>query len=680
MGNREQEQPRAARAHALGDRSSAVPGALGVLGGPFPGISASFARGVLFALFALAILTPLAWCGEGPVEAIAEVSRKELYFGEDLVLQISERNVTQPVKPDVTALKEDFVVVEAGDQSLNQSSVMIINGRRIDRSFHGHAYRYKLTPKRSGQVVIPALTMEINGQKVSTRPIALRVKAPDRQDLVLTEIEVTPRTVFPTQPFEVKLRIRVRPLPDQPQSDPVGPLRRRPPRIQINWLDPLPDGLTSTPAQQWLSALQSRNRIGFTINEIGSNDVFAFFERTLALFDLRVGREKRKDLQGREVNYHVYELKRTFVAEAEGPFTFGPANVKGVFVSGVGQRGYDGRDIYAIAEAKSIEVKSVPSPRPASYCGGIGTYQVSAEASPTKLRIGDPLTFTLSFKRGAGAGSLELISAPDLRTFEALAADFDVADEIPTGEIGGERKKFVYTLRPKKVGVSIPALPITFFDPTGERFVDVKTKPIPLDVTEASQLKAGDLVAGTSPVDAKGTALRSRDEGIFQNVTSLAEIGNRQAAPRLYLIASAILLFGYVLLWAGVLVWRRVSSDPAWQRRQAARGNAESALREARSALGEGKNEDALRTLRAALTGLVADMLNLPAAGMTVHEAGAAVRDAGISEAAHHEVDRVLAALDALEYGAKSADELGSALDSAEKLLPVLHKELAQRR
>jgi hypothetical protein len=73
-------------------------------------------------------------------------------------------------------------------------------------------------------------------------------------------------------------------------------------------------------------------------------------------------------------------------------------------------------------------------------------------------------------------------------------------------------------------------------------------------------------------------------------------------------------------------------------------------------------------------------MLNLPAAGMTVHEAAAAVRNSGISEAACLEVGRVLDALDTLEYGAKSAAELGSALDSAEKLLPVLHKELAGRR
>jgi hypothetical protein len=77
---------------------------------------------------------------------------------------------------------------------------------------------------------------------------------------------------------------------------------------------------------------------------------------------------------------------------------------------------------------------------------------------------------------------------------------------------------------------------------------------------------------------------------------------------------------------------------------------------------------------------LVADMLNLPAAGMTVHEASDALRTSGIPEASCFEISRVLEALDALEYGAKSAGELGGALDSADKLLPILHKELSERK
>jgi hypothetical protein len=56
------------------------------------------------------------------------------------------------------------------------------------------------------------------------------------------------------------------------------------------------------------------------------------------------------------------------------------------------------------------------------------------------------------------------------------------------------------------------------------------------------------------------------------------------------------------------------------------------------------------------------------------------VRTSGISDASCFEINRVLEALDALEYGAKSTGELGGALDSAVKLLPILHKELSERK
>ena len=64
---------------------------------------------------------------------------------------------------------------------------------------------------------------------------------PKQQDLVVPEIKTDRQRVYPTQPFEVTLRVLVRPLPDGSDRDPVGPLRRSPPHLEINWVD-LPAG------------------------------------------------------------------------------------------------------------------------------------------------------------------------------------------------------------------------------------------------------------------------------------------------------------------------------------------------------------------------------------------------------------------------------------------------------
>ena len=63
---------------------------------------------------------------------------------------------------------------------------------------------------------------------------------------------------------------------------------------------------------------------------------------------------------------------------------------------------YTGRRLVAVAPAVSVEVREIPLPRPATFCGGIGNYRLAASAKPTSLRVGDPLTLTLEIERGPG--------------------------------------------------------------------------------------------------------------------------------------------------------------------------------------------------------------------------------------------------------------------------------------
>ena len=112
------------------------------------------------------------------------------------------------------------------------------------------------------------------------------------------------------------------------------------------------------------------------------------------------------------VNYFVYELKRKLTAEKAGTYALGPAIVKGSFVDGMEGSSYTGRRLVAVAPAVPVEVREVPTPRPATFCGGIGNYRLAASASPTALRVGDPLTLTLDIERGPR----QRIARPDLGT------------------------------------------------------------------------------------------------------------------------------------------------------------------------------------------------------------------------------------------------------------------------
>ena len=104
-----------------------------------------------------------------PPEIAVEASATEIYIGESVDYVVEIRNAENPTAPDLTAVRRDFDVVSTGDESHNQSSTFIINGRVTQQNSFGHAYRFRLTPRRKGHLVIPAPTATIDGKTVSGR-------------------------------------------------------------------------------------------------------------------------------------------------------------------------------------------------------------------------------------------------------------------------------------------------------------------------------------------------------------------------------------------------------------------------------------------------------------------------------------------------------------------------------
>jgi hypothetical protein len=606
-------------------------------------------------------------------EIAVELEPSEIFIGESADYVVEIRNVQNPSAPDLTALRSNFDVVAAGDESHNQSSTFIINGRVTQQNSFGHAYRFRLTPKRTGRIVIPGPSATIDGKVYSGRARALNVIAPEPQDLVVPEIKTDRTKVYPTQPFEVVLRVLVHPLPDDPDRDPLYPLRRSPPHLEINWVEP-PTGLAADDKTRWLERLLSQNGSGFTLNDVTTRSNSFFEGPRHAVFSLYQGRDSRKGLDGRPVNYFVYELKRKLTAQKAGMYTMGPAVVKGSFVDEVDGSRYTGRRLVAVAPKVSVEVRDVPVPRPATYCGGIGSYRVSASASPTALRVGDPLKLTLEFERGQTSGSLDLISAPDLAANPQVLADFEVLDKNPTGRAAGDVKKFEYALRPKRAGVALPALAVAVFSPDTEEFSEIATSPIALTVSAATRLGAGELVG--SVTGSAAPEIKSRAQGIYQNVTDPSELSDQHVNVAALAEMAAGLWCAVGCLIAVVSVHRRKSGDVAWLRKRQARRTAMRKLADARKAVNEGQSLEAVRATRSALLGLVADMGNMVAEGLTASEADDSLAETAVPADLRAELRRLLDAIESAEYGIGIASEAPAMITTAERLVPSLARRL----
>jgi hypothetical protein len=290
--------------------------------------------------------------------------------------------------------------------------------------------------------------------------------------------------------------------------------------------------------------------------------------------------------------------------------------------------------------------------------------------------VGDPLTLRLEIERGNGSGSLDLISAPNLEANSKLAADFEIVDKSPTGRSEGDSKRFEYALRPKRAGVGVPPLTVAVFNPDTENFSEITTEPIALTVSDASQLAAGDLVG--SLAGGGKEEIKAQAQGIFQNITDPAEL-NDQRVNVVALAAVAAGAWGAAAcLMAVVASHRRKSGDVAWHRKRNALRTASRKLDEARAALSAGETRAALRAVRSAVVGLIADMRNIVGDGLTAREADAALAETAVPPDERRALSNLLEAIDSAEYGSGITSETPAMIKTAEGLIQSLARHLAR--
>ena len=133
------------------------------------------------------------------------------------------------------------------------------------------------------------------------------------------------------------------------------------------------------------------------------------------------------------------------------------------------------------SQPKRLLIKPVPVPgRPAEFLGGVGRFNLSAEASPKTVRVGQELDFRIKVTGPAAWG----MSGPlDLARYERpelglriTAGPDQTSDEPPV-------RTFVYRLRPTRGGdIVLPPVSIASFDPALARYVTHVTAGVPIRV------------------------------------------------------------------------------------------------------------------------------------------------------------------------------------------------------
>ena len=531
-------------------------------------------RTVCAALAAGLLLSPLTVSAQDPPLSVrAAVQSQRVYVGQHFLLQLQVQGSDQPDPVDISTLEADFAVSEAGGGSSNSTSVSIVNGRMTQQVRRGYNLNYRLAARRAGNLQVPSLTVTANGQTARTQPIALVVQPPQENDDFKLRLELSETRAYVGQPVTLTATWYIGRQPEN-----------------FGFTMPLLDD----------ERFEIRDLASDTaLRGQGRNDVMEIplGDRTA------IARQGQGQIAGR--TYTVLRFRKLLVPRESGRIELAAATVTfdaprpgqarsrslfdDFFGGGVLSGAFGGRPVMETLAIPSnrprLEVLNLPSEgRPASFNGWIGKFEIEAQAQPTVVDVGEPITLSLKVK---GTGMPLSSRPPRLDQQPALSSDFQVPREIGAGEEQGGSWEFTQTLRAKHDRVAeIPEIELPYFDPEAGEYRIARSEAIPLEVAAARIVTAED-AEGIGNVPSQFT-VESTDEGIAHNYVDASALetmdygaGSRMRALGPTPLAVAILLvppLAFLALvavrsgrrYGGGLRWRSRSAYSHWRKSAAA--------------------------------------------------------------------------------------------------------------
>ena len=596
----------------------------------------------------------------------ASVDRSAVYEGESITYSVKVTGIDDAPEPEVDA--EDWNVRSMGRSSSIRR--VVINGRDVS-SGSAVTFNYALTPRRAGKLTIPPPRLNVDGTMLTGQPVTVTVIPPKKQDQVVLTIDVDKASVYPMQPFEVTLQVDVKGIPaPYVERNPLM-VQNVAPQLLVPWFNDqeLPDGIEPLqPLDQVVRPWMNQRNGGFQINDIRQQRVSILFGSQAIVFLPRAQRVSRLDDAGEEAEYWRYEFRRSFRPVKVGSYTFGPARLKGAFATGATERGLEAGEVYTFGDPVTVEVRSAPlDDRPESFTGAVGEFDFAATVSPVEARVGEPITLTLSVD---GVGTFDDIAPPQIDRIPEVADGFKTYDATEESTATGRR--FSYSLRPLKSGIeSFPPVEFSYFDVASEEYVSISTDPIPVNITEAEQLDANQIVAGVRAATAGEDGIELSEDGIFGNRSDLSQLRDEGVRPARWAMAWG----GIVVVWlfGGVAFrrWQRSRGDVGLGRRRSAANQARTRLR----AAGDDPDE-----MRAAIVGFIADALNEQAAGMTPGDVRQRLQDLSLQDDVLDATSSFLEQCDAARYSPAAARRSQELSQTAKRVLDELIRKFGERK
>ncbi|TDU67272.1 oxygen tolerance protein BatD [Prosthecobacter fusiformis] len=157
-----------------------------------------------------------------------------------------------------------------------------------------------------------------------------------------------------------------------------------------------------------------------------------------------------------------------------------------------------------VVQSQPVTLRVLPMPaegKPANFSGAVGDFILSASASPTELTVGDPVAVELMVE---GTGNFDALNAPALTEESGWksypAKRYNIEGQLDQNQVPTLDRKVGYSqvFIPEAVHKELPPFEINFFSPTKKQYVTLKTEAIPLNMKPAPVTAASESAAGAA--------------------------------------------------------------------------------------------------------------------------------------------------------------------------------------
>ena len=336
-----------------------------------------------------------------------------------------------------------------------------------------------------------------------------------------------------------------------------------------------------------------------------------------------------------------------------------------------------GRTQSALLQSDPLEIQVLPLPeagQPDAFSGAVGQFSLAAQAQPTRVKAGDPVTLRVEI---SGVGNLSAVGTPLIDVGQGIKMydpTLEEEEKIENGIYGG-RRTYEYILIPETGGIlEVPSIQFAYFDPAVEKYVTLESDPIfvhsagEIDIEEPTSYGLS-----RKDIEAVGSDIRyiKSDLEALEDSSALYD-------SVLFWSLQASMPFALIGL---ILLQRhrdRIQGDIAYARRRRARGEAGKRLEQAGRLLEEGDAGAFYGEIHRAVLAFLADRLNIITASLSPDICERALRDKGLEE---ETIDSLLDWLNRCDYarfarGVGKRSDMDAIRQQAEDLITLLEKKI----